>query len=463
MSEILNQNRYVFTSVKSDIVTFKRFVGTNVYYLLKKINEKIYIKDNNKTIDREVDFLFDSSRLQRKVIGNIMSLSEMINGDPAVSILGGNPDKFYDFKLDCNYYTYLDGTSWANLGYDSCITDAFPSFSILITVSSGEMFFIFQEDENISIYQIGISSIVKKCEMNNFYLLDAKSINNDILIIAIKNNINYPSEFKYEELISKNYNYYSESPCAFKCTFSSSYESFVEFCENKSIFPVVCSRNRELNSFFLLNKTLYCLSTGVNSNGKFIPIVGVGNENDINWRYPNDVKPFGDLENLNRLNISVDLNGTMYVIGSIGKKAYVSYYCSSYNKWKNYDKDIILSFEDSKISSSSSSCSSSGSLSSSSCSSSSSIAPAYNVIGAGTALADGVYHYSGIHLGQGEYTNYSTSYKISYYNGVPYEWAIVDDSGAFLYYNNVYGPVPPLFGWNVALSGMVPAPILSEV
>lgn len=354
----INANRYVFTKIKSGVSDFKRFSGSFIFYLLRDISGNLFIKRSDGVIDDTVEMERGPFDLDRISVSNKFSLIDESSGVVRVSAIGLNPNNFDYPRYDKVYYSYLESGTWKNLGYKSLIDGVDPSYAIMVKVDSGDMFFVFQESENITIYQIGVSSITKKSEIENAYLIDAKSFGDDIMIFLSKNNIEYPSQILDESSVGT-YEFFMNSPSAIICNSSSAYSTFSYFCDNRSIFPILCKKDREKHNFFIKDDIVYAISVGFNPTlNMFVPIVSTGEADDY-WRRPAIMTPFGNISGAESVYIFVNSRDVIFASCKIGNDYYLTYYSRAENRWKSHDSSSYLSFDDSKISSSSSSESSS--------------------------------------------------------------------------------------------------------
>jgi len=367
----VNKNRYICGIVKSGVSDFKRFSTSLVSYLFRDENGNISLKRSDG-LDMSVGFVDGIEKLNREFYSEKMSYYERSDNDPSVVVLGSNPYTFYENNLNTAYYAYFDSGIWKSIGYDSTISGVFPSYTILLTVASGDMFFVFQEGENVTIYKIGTSSIEKKNTMSGFKLLEAIPYGNNIIVIVSKIGISYPSQIIDELLIGEKYEYFKGSPSAFVCLASSSYTSFRSFCYSRSIFPIMCKDEVKLNSFVLVDTTLYAMTCGYNPTlGNFIPIVALGKDSD-QWRFLKDSSPFGELTDIDKIDICVDSDDVIYTSCKKEGNIYLTYYNRTDNRWVDFDSTSTITFDNAESSScSSSSCSNSSSSSSYSLSSSS--------------------------------------------------------------------------------------------
>jgi len=450
----INQNRYVFTEIKTGISDFKRFTNSYSFYLMRGTDGKLYVKRSDGTIDEEFVIKKDSASLNRYSVGKDFFLLDEYPDKVHVVVNGLDPYKFSSPVYDKTYYSYLESGVWKAINSISPLVGVSPSYAVLVRIDSGRMFLVFQEGNNVSVYELTTSSITKKSEIENFYLIDAQPSNEEILLFVSKIGINYPSEIVYEDFLSSSYEYFVNSPSVLVCQSSGAYATFSYLCTNRSVFPMLCKKGREENSFFINDGIVYAISLGFKASiNEFIPVVALGKVND-SWRCPVSFCPFGDLLNVEKVYIAVDSEDTIYASCKKGEECYLVYYSRSENSWKEYDRTVNLSFDGARSSSSSSSCSSS-SCSSSSCSSYSSasyedghmtyIDSDYQGDEYGDVWGDGTFIYAACYAdglrsysvdGSGNLTSIDSDYQDGTYLGV---WG----DGTYVYvvcgYTGLYG------------------------
>lgn len=359
MSTSVNTNRYVCTIVKTGIENFTRFSGTFVHYIMRDSDGNLFAK--RRGIDEQVTMTLQSDKLPRNFPGNLLSIAENSLNMPAVSAIGYNPYKMYNSGFDCVYYSYLNSGVWTSVGLDTRIPGVFPTYAVVVSVDSGGMFFVFQEGNNVSIYSIGVGTITKTGELEDFTLIDASSRGDDIALLLVKNGTKYPSENIYESLLGGSVTYFKNSPVVVLCESLGSYGTFSCFCEERSAFPIMCAKKNLLkNSFmFVGDSKVHVVSLGYSSvANNFVPMVAVGKESD-SWRYFDEIAPFGTITGLESPQVCVDSDNKVYVASMKNGQVYLRYFNNASNKWSNFDKNIYLSFNGSVVSSSSSSSSSS--------------------------------------------------------------------------------------------------------
>jgi len=447
MSEILNNNRYNFTLIKSNVSTFKKFIGSSIYYILKNNNDILIKNQDTGRID-ECQFIINNSRLNRKLLTNNFYFLEDSLNNFHVGAIGSNLTTFLQNSNDSLYYCYTDSFVWKYLQSDSYIDNIHSTYAELIETSSG-LYFVLQEINKISVYKINETNISLIKSLDNFQLLRALNYNNDIMLIVYKENIPNCGKYIYEDFLN-DYFYYYNSPSVFLLK-SPEYTTVSSFCSNKSMFPIPCQWDLNLNSFMFSNNKLFSICNGLNEENKQIPVVCIGEIGDT-WRYPMTVKPFGDLYNCKHLKISVDNDNNIYCLALSNKNLYMVMYNSSTNEWKNFDSNNILSFEDINITNgSSSSSSSSGVLSQ----------YYYTVKHSGINGVNGHYFISGQSHGKNKYTNNNDLYSIKYNGGFPYSWVIENDND-IIYINNTISDRPPQSFWSPFNSSYSPAPTVQE-
>jgi len=370
MSNEINDNRYVFTIVKSGVSDFKRFVDDSfVSYLFRDDEGNVYFKRSDG-IDDQVDFIKPDTRLQRDFAGKNMKIVNDTSDIPHVSVNGSNLYTFLEDEMNSQYYSYFDAGIWKAIGGDSCFPDVFPSYCVLVSIGT-DIFFVCQIESSVVVYELGITSLEKRGEMTNVKLLEAFNCNSDILIIVLKEGVDYPSQIIYEDFLSAKYEYFKGSPSAFLCEQSGGYFTFSAFCQSRSIFPCICKEDLNLHSFFLKNNRLYCVSLLYYPLvQQFVPSMAFGDDNDA-WRFFSNIKPFGNIYDVSKLDICVGPEPEQIVYCSCKSQdeIYLTYYNRYSNTWDYYDREQYLTFDDAKSSSSCSSLSSSSSSFSSSSSS----------------------------------------------------------------------------------------------
>lgn len=373
MSLILNSNRYVCAIVKTGVTDFTRFSGSSVRYLLRDQQGELFVKRGFEPV-QTVTFPSQAGKLNRVFAGEKLSLSETSSDLPVVNVIGYNPYQMYKSEFNCAYYSYFDAGTWKTAGLESHISDVFPSFAIAVVVGSGDKFLVMQIGDDVCVYAVGLSSLTKKSQLENFTLVDAMSSSDDIALLLVKRSTFYPSQGVYETSLGETVVYYKNSPVVFLCTSSSGYSEFSSFCQPRSVFPVLCSPEDVANdsSFFLYDSKFYVASLGYDASlDAFVPVTAVGRSSD-SWRYFDPTRPFSTTVGITEPQICVDSNDITYVAGKKNGEVFLAYYNVQSKKWSNYDSASALTFEGAKISSSSSSRSSSScSCSSSSCSCSS--------------------------------------------------------------------------------------------
>lgn len=370
----INADRYFFVAVKSGVSDFKKIYASKSYYLLRRPDGSMFVKCPDTSFEEEVNFTYDPSVLDRSFTGRNMGLSVKSESPENIEVfsVGKNPYRAGQNSFDCVYYSDFESGSWHSLGIDSRISDPLPSYAVIVYTDNSKSFFVFQDGTSTSIYEILSGSISKKCYIDNFYLYDAIKYGNDIAICGTKTGIDIASGPVYEDATGTYITYYENSPTVFVCTYNSDYEQMRSFCQESSVFPTMCKKDRESISIYCNSNFIHILALSYNpSSNSFIPVHAFGQDEGA-WRYLNNAKPFGTIDRVVKTSLVVDQNNVPYASCKIGDEIYLTFYSYEENRWVSYDKSMMLLFDSSSSSSSSSSRSSRSSSSRSSSRSSSS-------------------------------------------------------------------------------------------